>query len=101
MTYRYPARAEAALENLNLVLQAGGITALVGESGAGKSTIAQLLLGFLRPQSGRILVDGVDLATLDAPAWRQRVAWVPQQPYLFQDSLAANIRLGKVQRQPG
>ena len=97
VTYHYPARAEAALENLNLVLLAGGITALVGESGAGKSTIAQLLLGFLRPQSGRILVDGVDLATLDATVWRQQVAWVPQQPYLFQDSLAANIRLGKPQ----
>ncbi len=97
VTYRYPARREAALENLNLVLQAGGITALVGESGAGKSTLAQLLLGFLRPQSGRILVDDADLATLDAAAWRQCVAWVPQQPYLFQDSLAANIRLGKPQ----
>jgi ATP-binding cassette subfamily C protein CydD len=95
VTFRYPGRDEAVLENLHLVLKTGGITALVGESGSGKSTLAQLLLGFLRPQGGRILVDGLDLAQVDPRAWRQRVAWVPQQPYLFQDSLAANIRLGK------
>ena len=92
---RYPAEIEAAIEGLDLVLKAGGITALVGESGAGKSTLAQLLLGFLRPQAGRILIDGVDLAAFDPQTWRQWVAWVPQQPYLFQDTLAANIRLGK------
>ncbi len=93
--FAYPERSETALENLDLVLRAGEITALVGESGTGKSTLVQLLLGFLRPQSGKILIDGKDLAALDPVSWRQQVAWVPQQPYLFQDTLAANIRLGK------
>ena len=96
LKYHYPARGEAALENLNLILNVGGITALVGESGTGKSTLVQLMLGFLHPQEGRILIDGVDLAALDLQAWRHQVAWVPQHPYLFQDSLAGNIRLGKV-----
>ena len=96
----YPAREEATLEDLNLVLKADGITALVGESGTGKSTLAQLLLGFLCPQGGRILIDGVDLAGMEPGVWRQHVAWVPQQPYLFQDSLAGNIRLGKVNASP-
>lgn len=94
--FAYPERSETALENLDLVLRAGEITALVGESGTGKSTLVQLLLGFLRLQEGRILIDGRDLAALDPVVWRQRVAWVPQQPYLFHDTLAANIRLGRV-----
>ena len=95
MKFHYPARADAALEDLNLTLKAGGMTALVGESGAGKSTLTQLLLGFLRPQDGKILIDGADLASMEPGVWRRCVAWVPQQPYLFQDSLAGNIRLGK------
>jgi ATP-binding cassette subfamily C protein CydD len=66
----------------------------VGPSGAGKTTIASLLLGFARPDRGRILIDGIDLNTLDLDDWRRRLAWLPQNPRLFQGTLLDNIRLG-------
>ncbi|OLB82023.1 MAG: thiol reductant ABC exporter subunit CydD [Actinobacteria bacterium 13_2_20CM_2_71_6] len=71
----------------------GERVALVGPSGGGKSTILSLVLAYLRPDSGRILVGGVDLSIVDMEAWRARLAWVPQRPYLFAGSVAANIAL--------
>jgi len=68
--------------------------ALVGPSGAGKTTVASLLLGFIRPTQGRVTVDGVSLADLDLDAWRRHLAWVPQNPRLFTGTIADNIRLG-------
>jgi len=56
--------------------------------------LADLLLGFLQPTAGRITVNGQDLRALDVAAWRERIAWVPQRPYLFAGSVAENIRLG-------
>ena len=76
------------------LFRAGEITALAGPSGSGKSTLVDVLLGFARPSAGRVLVDGDDLAALDAETWRAQVGWVPQQPYLFPGTVAANIRLG-------
>ena len=67
---------------------------LAGPSGSGKSTLVDVLLGFARPSAGRVLIDGDDLATLDPETWRAQVGWVPQQPYLFPGTVAANIRLG-------
>jgi ABC-type multidrug transport system fused ATPase/permease subunit len=67
--------------------------ALVGRSGAGKSTIASLLLRFADPDAGRITVAGDDLRSLDAAAWRRQLAWVPQRPGLFAGTIADNIRL--------
>jgi ATP-binding cassette subfamily C protein CydD len=83
-----------ALRDVSLTIRAGERVAIIGPSGAGKSTLLGLLLGFVRPTAGRVLVDGVDLATLDLDAWRERLAWVPQRAHLFADSLAGNIRLG-------
>lgn len=83
-----------ALRDVSLTIRAGERIAVIGPSGAGKSTLLGLLLGFVTPTRGRILVDGVDLATLDLDAWRRRLAWVPQRPHLFAVSLAENIRLG-------
>jgi ATP-binding cassette subfamily C protein CydD len=83
-----------ALRDVSLTIRAGERVAIIGPSGAGKSTLLGLLLGFVRPASGRVLVDGVDLATLDLDAWRERLAWVPQRAHLFAASLADNIRLG-------
>ncbi|GGS49059.1 hypothetical protein GCM10010156_04650 [Planobispora rosea] len=95
VTVRYPGREEAALEDVSLVIAPGERVALVGESGAGKSTLLHLLLGFVTPESGRVLVDGVELAELAAgDAWRRRLAFVPQRPHLFAVSVADNIRLG-------
>ncbi|MEU7798234.1 thiol reductant ABC exporter subunit CydD [Micromonospora arborensis] len=83
-----------ALRDVTLTIRPGERIAIIGPSGAGKSTLLGLLLGFVTPTSGRITVDGVDLATADPDAWRRQVAWVPQRAHLFAASLADNIRLG-------
>jgi ATP-binding cassette subfamily C protein CydD len=68
--------------------------AVVGESGAGKSTILSLLLRFATPRAGRILAGETDLADVSPDAWRDRIAWVPQRTHLFAGTIAENIRLG-------
>ncbi|MDG9673016.1 thiol reductant ABC exporter subunit CydD [Micromonospora sp. DH14] len=83
-----------ALRDVTLTIRPGERIAIIGPSGAGKSTLLGLLLGFVAPTSGRITVDGVDLATVDSDAWRRQLAWVPQRAHLFAASLADNIRLG-------
>ena len=83
VSYAYPAREGAVLDELELELAPGETVALVGPSGGGKSTIAALLLGLAEPTGGRITVVGRDLATLDVAAWRTCVGWVPQRPTLF------------------
>ncbi len=89
------AYAEApVLDGLDAHFPAGRITAIVGESGAGKTTLARALLGFIRPQAGLILVNGEDLAQISQEAWWQALAWVPQNPRLFHGSIADNLRLG-------
>ncbi|SDR14193.1 thiol reductant ABC exporter subunit CydD [Thermostaphylospora chromogena] len=93
VTVRYPGREDPALEDVSLVIRPGERVALVGESGGGKSTLLAVLLGFVRPESGRVTVDGVDLADLDLAAWRRRLAYVPQRPHLFATTVADNIRL--------
>ncbi|MEU5562397.1 thiol reductant ABC exporter subunit CydD [Micromonospora musae] len=83
-----------ALRDVTLTVRPGERIAVVGPSGAGKSTLLGLLLGFVTPTSGRVTVDGVDLAEADLDAWRRQLAWVPQRAHLFAASLADNIRLG-------
>ena len=85
----------AALEGFSLEIPAGETVALVGPTGAGKTTVAHLLLRFLEPSAGRILVDGEPLTGLAPEAWRQRVAWVPQQPRLIHATLRENLVLGR------
>ncbi len=94
VSYTYPAREGAVLDELELELAPGETVALVGPSGGGKSTIAALLLGLAEPTGGRITVVGRDLATLDVAAWRTCVGWVPQRPTLFRGTVAENIGLG-------
>ncbi len=91
--FTYPGETRPALSDVSLTIRAGQRVALVGASGAGKTTLASLLLRFAAPGSGRISVEGVNLADIPAEAWREHVAWVPQKPYLFHDSIAANIRI--------
>lgn len=81
------------LEGVDLGLERGRPVALVGPSGAGKTTLSYLLLGFMQPEAGTIQIDGLDLADMAPAAWLQRVAWVPQAPTLFYGSIADNIRL--------
>jgi ATP-binding cassette subfamily C protein CydD len=94
VSFAYPARPALVLDGLDLEIAPGETTALVGESGAGKSTVAALLLGFAAPAAGRVTVGGADLGGCDADAWRRMVAWVPQRPALIRGTIAANIRLG-------
>jgi ATP-binding cassette, subfamily C, bacterial CydD len=83
-----------ALRGMEFEVPAGARVALVGSSGAGKTTVINLLLGFLTPTSGRILIGDQALAELDLEDWRSHLAWVPQQPRLFQGTIGDNIRLG-------
>ncbi|WP_317135602.1 thiol reductant ABC exporter subunit CydD [Nonomuraea phyllanthi] len=94
VTVRYPGRDGAALENVSLTIGPRERVALVGESGGGKSTLLHLILGFVEPSEGRVLVDGTDLRELDLEGWRARLAFVAQRPHLFATSVAGNIRLG-------
>ena len=94
VSFSYPDRPQPAVDGLDLELRPGETVALTGESGAGKSTVAQLLLGLLRPSAGGITVDGVPLEECDPDAWRSLIAWVPQHPTMFHATVAENIRLG-------
>jgi ATP-binding cassette subfamily C protein CydD len=92
--HRYPEARTESLRELSFVLPPGQKTALVGPSGGGKTTIFHLLLGFLSSTAGRILIDGQELGALDMAAWRRRVAWVPQKPWLFAGTIRENLLLG-------
>ena len=93
--YAYDDGQRPALKGLSFQITPGQKVALVGPSGAGKSTVAYLMLRFIEPDRGAITVDGVPLQDLPTPAWRRQVAWVPQNLYLFHDSVAKNIRLAR------
>ncbi|MEM7225145.1 MAG: thiol reductant ABC exporter subunit CydC [Pseudomonadota bacterium] len=95
VTFAYPGGAGRALDGVDLSLPAGQTVALVGRSGAGKTTLAHLLLRFWDPDQGRILLDGQDLRDYALDDLRQEVALVAQDTYLFNDSLGANIRIAK------
>ena len=94
VSFAYPGRSGLVLDGLDLELAPGETVALVGESGAGKSTVAGLLLGLIEPTSGRVSIGGIDLRSCRPESWRRLVAWVPQQPSMFRGSVAENIRLG-------
>ena len=83
-----------ALDNFSLNIKAGERIALIGESGAGKSTIANLLLGFIKTKQGSIYINEEELNNYPMKQWRTQLAWVPQRPYLFHGTIADNIRLG-------
>jgi ATP-binding cassette subfamily C protein len=94
VTVRYPgAGAEDVLADLSFTLPARQITALVGPSGSGKSTIADVLMGLVEPTGGTVTIDGVALDAGNRRAWRDQVAYVPQDVFLLHDTIAANFRL--------
>ena len=91
--YEYPQRKGSVLSGIDMRLEPGLITALLGHSGAGKSTIVRLLMRLADPTCGRITCGGVDLRELDLERWRSQIAWVPQRPTLFTGTIAQNIAL--------
>ncbi|HEX7325357.1 MAG TPA: thiol reductant ABC exporter subunit CydD [Rhodanobacteraceae bacterium] len=95
--YTYPGASQPVLTNVSFVAAAGEHLAIVGPTGAGKSTLARLLLGFVRADSGSVLVDGRQLDDLDPADWHRCIAWMPQRAHLFAGTVADNIALGVAQ----
>ena len=93
--FSYPGARRPALEGVTLDIPAGATVAIVGPSGAGKTTLANLLLRFWDPSAGRILIDGVDLRDFELDHLRGRVSLVSQDTYLFNDTLRANVALAR------
>jgi ATP-binding cassette subfamily C protein CydD len=100
VSYTYENGRRSALHGLSLRIPPGHKVAIVGPSGSGKSTIAHLLLRFIDPDEGSITIDGQPLDSLDINTWRSQIAWVPQNPYLFNASVGENIRLANPNANP-
>ena len=83
------------LKAVSMTLPAGAFIAVVGASGAGKTTVADLIIGLLRPQQGEVWIDDVPLGEIDAAAWRGMIGYVPQETFLFHDTVMANVTLGE------
>lgn len=94
VTFTHSDSLQPTLENINFNIPRGSITAIVGESGSGKSTLSDLLLRFYDPQFGQITIDGIDLQEFNLSSWRQKIAVVSQDNFLFNCSVRENIRYG-------
>ncbi|GBF35716.1 transport ATP-binding protein CydD [Desulfocucumis palustris] len=93
--FSYGQGERTALQGVSFGINPGEMVALVGPSGAGKTTAAHLLLRFIEPDRGRILVNGTPLGQMPQEEWRRHIALIPQKPYLFYGTIADNIRLGR------
>jgi ABC-type multidrug transport system fused ATPase/permease subunit len=94
VTVSFPDRANA-LDGLSLQIRKGAFLAVVGPSGSGKSTFIRVLAKLIEPSSGRVLVNGIDLRMIATAPWRSRIGLVPQEAFLFNETIAANLRLGR------
>ena len=94
VSYTYPGDDSPATDRVRLSVAPGEVVALSGTSGGGKSTALAMAMGFITPESGRVLIGGVDLREIDAASWRARTAWVAQEPGLIDGTVGDNVRLG-------
>jgi ATP-binding cassette subfamily C protein len=83
------------LQDVTLQIPAGRVTTLIGQSGSGKTTIADLILGLYAPSSGSVTIDGVDIRDIDIAKWRSMIGYVAQEIILFNDTIRANVALGE------
>jgi len=95
VSFAYPGASGAALAGFSLEARPGELVALVGPSGAGKSSVFRLLLRFFDPQSGSVLLDGIDARDADPAEWRARFSYVPQEAPVFTGTAAENVRFGR------
>jgi len=95
VTFSYPGAEKPAIKNISFSAGPGELTAVIGSTGSGKSTLFKLLLRFYDPDDGKILVDGIDIEALPQEDLRARIGYVPQKSLLFSGSVADNIRFGK------
>jgi ATP-binding cassette subfamily C protein CydD len=93
VTYVFPDSSEPVISNISLEIESGKHYALVGRSGTGKSTLAQLLLRFSDPSSGSIDLNGININSWSPEEWRKNLCWVPQKPFFFNSSLLENVRM--------
>lgn len=100
VSFNYPSQLEPTLKNVNIVIKKGHVTALVGESGSGKTTLIKALLKLLTASNGTIFVDDLPLNAIDPKTWREKIGVVSQDTFLFNDTLFANIALGKLDATP-
>ncbi|MEM7688744.1 MAG: ABC transporter ATP-binding protein [Pseudomonadota bacterium] len=91
----YPGADRPALDAVSFEIVEGRFTALIGPSGSGKSTVSDLLMGLLRPSEGTIFIDDEPLTDANRRAWRGSIAFVPQEPFLMNDTVASNLRIAK------
>ncbi|MFW5758559.1 MAG: thiol reductant ABC exporter subunit CydD [Bacteroidota bacterium] len=93
VSFTYPGDSKPVLNSINCHLKPGTLTAVVGKSGAGKSTFAHIMLGFLHPQKGEVWINKSPLSAMDRKQWQKWVAYVPQHPHFFNGSVSDNLRM--------
>ncbi|MFZ3136140.1 MAG: ATP-binding cassette domain-containing protein, partial [Thermodesulfovibrionales bacterium] len=94
ITFSYPGTRKPVIDNLNIKIDSNTSVAFVGKTGVGKTTIADIVLGLLRPNSGRMLVDGVEITDDNLPGWQKNLGYIPQDIYLLDDTVTRNIAFG-------
>lgn len=95
VSFSYKGESRQALSEVSFNLEPGKMTVLAGPSGAGKSTVVSLLLRFIEPCGGSVLINGEEMSTIPKNAWHQWISYIPQQPYLFYGTVYENILIGR------
>src|SRR5262249_41425824 len=94
VSYRYPGSATKALHEISLIIPARGAVGFVGQTGAGKTTLVDVILGLLNPEAGQLLGDGIPITGTNRRNWQKTIGYVPQHIFLADDTVAANIAFG-------